>query len=143
MHRDKEGETDPKAKPESIQRQRRNSLAAYASVLYSLHFCLNLPSAVFRTFNTVLQMVYPNRPMVVTQFLWQQLLQYPYYLKSACNFFILLLGYPNFRLTIAHFPGVVIHSLRNKIRNRSGLTAISINGRDRVSIEVDPQDSEI
>ena len=104
--------------------------------------CLNLPSAVFRTFNTLLEIIHPNRPMVVTQFLWQQLLQYPYYLKSACNFFILFLGYPNFRQTIANLPGHIIQILRRKIRNQLTLTAVSANGRERVSIEADPEDPE-
>ena len=102
--------------------------------------CLNLPSAVFRTFNTLLQMIHPNKPMVVTQMLWQQLLQYPYYLKSACNFFILLLGYPNFKHIVIHLPRNIILYLGSKICKNPGLTSESTKGRERVSIEADPQD---
>ncbi len=101
--------------------------------------CLNLPSAVFRTFNTFLQILYPQRPMVVTQFLWQQLLQYPYYMKSACNFLILLAASRDFRRTAAALPVRAVTGLAHRMCRRSGGSS---SGRERVAIEADPEDPD-
>ncbi len=115
----------------------KNEVARICLCFVFFTLCLNLPSAVFRTFLTLLQMRYPEQPMVVTQFLWQQLLQYPYYLKSACNFFTLLLASGDFRRTVFRccFYSTVT------VCTKAGIT--SGNGRERVSIEADPEDPEM
>ena len=125
---------------EDCNLQTRTQLASLCFCVVFFTLCLNLPSAVLRTFNTLLQMKYPNRPMVDTQLLWQQLLQYPYYLKSACNMIILLLASRNFRHAIVNLPSNIILVFVNKISNSSEITSSSAGGRERVSIEAHPED---
>ncbi len=101
---------------------------------------LNVPSASLRTYNTMQRIFFPNRPMTMDKYLWQQLLQYPYYLKSACNFFLLLLASGAFRESMV---GLIISSSPILSRIQSVVNRNSENGRERVSIEADPDDPEV
>lgn len=140
-----EGNKDVKSKGNGIRNQTKDqplvTKSHFARLCLCVVFftlCLNLPSAVLRTYNTF-------KPMTVFKpraFTWQQLLQYPYYLKSACNFFILLLGYPKFRHIAVRLPVDIVLYLGNKLRRNPGQTSETRNGRERVSIEADPEDPQ-
>ncbi len=101
---------------------------------------LNVPSASLRTYNTMQRIFFPNKMMTMDKYLWQQLLQYPYYLKSACNFFLLLIASSAFRESMI---GLLKSGSPLVTRIQSVLKRNSENGRERVSIEADPDDPEV
>ena len=59
--------------------------------------CLNLSSHIPRIYYTIHGLLYPNKPLTMKDFVWQQLLIHAYYLRCSINIFIFFCASKNFR----------------------------------------------